>query len=322
MSGVKDLKIFSGTALPVFPRRIGSGGGGGFSAARHYRFSDGEIGLSIDESVRGADVFVVQPTSSPTNDNLFELLIMIDAFRRASASRINVVTPYFGYARQDRKSKPREPITAKLVANLLTHSGADRVITADLHAGQIQGFFDIPVDHLTGMPLLASHFKERLEPELQRGEVVVVSPDVGGVVRARRFAVMLNTDLAIVDKRRSYEVANYCEVMDIIGEVRGKTAILVDDIIDTAGTICNAAAGLKERGCRTVYACATHSVLSGPAMERIAKSEIEKLVFSDTIPIPESKRSEKVQQLSIAPLFAEAILRVHSDRSVSSLFDK
>jgi ribose-phosphate pyrophosphokinase len=280
------------------------------------------MGLSVDESVRGSDVFVIQPTCYPANDNLMELLIMVDAFKRASASRINVVTPYFGYARQDRKTKPRDPITAKLIANLITNSGADRVITTDLHAGQIQGFFDIPVDHLTGMPLLASYFKEALENELKKGEVIVVSPDVGGVVRARHFAVMLKTDLAIVDKRRSYEVANFCEVMDIIGEVNGKTAILVDDIIDTAGTICNAAAGLKQRGCKAVYACATHAVLSGPALKRINSSEIDHVVFSDTIPLSESKSSERLIQLSIAPLFAEAILRVHSDRSVSSLFEK
>lgn len=318
---MKDLKIFSGTAHPDFAKRICSELGVRLSAARHYRFSDGELGLSLDESVRGADVFVVQPTCEPANDNLIQLLIMSDAFKRASAYRVNAVIPYFGYARQDRKTKPREPITAKLVANLLTHSGVDRVITADLHAGQIQGFFDIPVDHLTGMPLLASYFRDSLSEEIPKGEVVVVSPDVGGVSRARSFAIMLKSDLAIVDKRRSHEVANVSEVMDIIGEVEGKTAILVDDIIDTAGTICNAAAGLKERGCRRVFACATHAVLSGPAMERIEKSVIEKLIFSDTIPMPEAKRSSRVQQLSIAPLFAEAIMRVHSERSVSSLFD-
>ena len=318
---MKDLKIFSGTAHPDFAKRICSELGVRLSAARHYRFSDGELGLSLDESVRGADVFVVQPTCEPANDNLIQLWIMSDAFKRASAYRVNAVIPYFGYARQDRKTKPREPITAKLVANLLTHSGVDRVITADLHAGQIQGFFDIPVDHLTGMPLLASYFRDSLSEEIPKGEVVVVSPDVGGVSRARSFAIMLKSDLAIVDKRRSHEVANVSEVMDIIGEVEGKTAILVDDIIDTAGTICNAAAGLKERGCRRVFACATHAVLSGPAMERIEKSVIEKLIFSDTIPMPEAKRSSKVQQLSIAPLFAEAIMRVHSERSVSSLFD-
>lgn len=318
---MKDLKIFSGTAHPDFAKRICSELGVRLSAARHYRFSDGELGLSLDESVRGADVFVVQPTCESANDNLIQLLIMSDAFKRASAYRVNAVIPYFGYARQDRKTKPREPITAKLVANLLTHSGVDRVITADLHAGQIQGFFDIPVDHLTGMPLLASYFRDSLSEEIPKGEVVVVSPDVGGVSRARSFAIMLKSDLAIVDKRRSHEVANVSEVMDIIGEVEGKTAILVDDIIDTAGTICNAAAGLKERGCRRVFACATHAVLSGPAMERIEKSVIEKLIFSDTIPMPEAKRSSRVQQLSIAPLFAEAIMRVHSERSVSSLFD-
>ncbi|CAM1381634.1 ribose-phosphate diphosphokinase [Fretibacterium fastidiosum] len=318
---MKDLKIFSGTAHPDFAKRICSELGVRLSAARHYRFSDGELGLSLDESVRGADVFVVQPTCEPANDNLIQLWIMSDAFKRASAYRVNAVIPYFGYARQDRKTKPREPITAKLVANLLTHSGVDRVITADLHAGQIQGFFDIPVDHLTGMPLLASYFRDSLSEEIPKGEVVVVSPDVGGVSRARSFAIMLKSDLAIVDKRRSHEVANVSEVMDIIGEVEGKTAILVDDIIDTAGTICNAAAGLKERGCRRVFACATHAVLSGPAMERIEKSVIEKLIFSDTIPMPEAKRSSRVQQLSIAPLFAEAIMRVHSERSVSSLFD-
>ena len=321
MSGMKDLKIFSGTAHPDFAKRVCSELGVRLSAARHYHFSDGELGLSIDESVRGADVFVVQPTCDPTNDNLMQLLIMTDAFKRASAYRVNAVIPYFGYARQDRKTKPREPITAKLVANLLSHSGVDRVISADLHAGQIQGFFDIPVDHLTGVPFLASYFRDNLAEEIRKNEVIVVSPDVGGVSRARSFAIMLKADLAIVDKRRSHEVANVSEVMDIIGEVEGKTAILVDDIIDTAGTICNAAAGLKERGCRTVYACATHAVLSGPAMERIEKSQIEKLIFSDTIPLTEAKRTEKVQQLSIAPLFAEAIMRVHSERSVSSLFD-
>ena len=320
-SGRKDLKIFSGTAHPDFASRICASLGVPLSADKLFRFSDGEIGLSLDESVRGADVFLVQPTSAPANENLMELLIMTDALKRASAHHVNAVIPYFGYARQDRKAKPREPITAKLIANLLTHSGVDRVITADLHAGQIQGFFDIPVDHLTGMPLLASYFRETLKDELARGEVVVVSPDVGGVARARKFAVMLNTDLAIVDKRRSHEVANVSEVMDIIGDVEGRTAILVDDIIDTAGTICNAAHGLMERGCKTIYACATHSVLSGPAMERIGNSSIKKVIFSDTIPLAESKHATKIEQLSIAPLFAEAIKRVHVERSVSTLFE-
>jgi len=318
----RELKIFSGTAHPAFARRICSELGIELATAKHFRFSDGEIGLSIEESVRGADVFVIQPTCNPVNENLVELLIMIDALRRASAYRINVVIPYFGYARQDRKTKPRDPISAKLMANLLAGTGADRVISADLHAGQIQGFFDIPVDHLTGMPLLGSYFRDAIVQSSQTcGSLVVVSPDVGGVVRARKFAGILKADLAIVDKRRSHEVANLCEVMDIIGDVSGKTAVLVDDIIDTAGTICNAAALIKERGAVQVFACATHGVLSGPALDRLEQSKIDQVVLTDTIPLPESKKSDKIIQLSIAPLFAEAILRVHSDRSVSSLFD-
>ncbi|MDI9370434.1 MAG: ribose-phosphate pyrophosphokinase [Synergistaceae bacterium] len=315
-----ELTVFSGTAHPAFAKRICSELGIEQSKAKHYRFSDGEIGLSIEESVRGADVFVVQPTCNPVNENLVELLIMIDALRRASSFRINVVIPYFGYARQDRKTKPRDPISAKLIANLLTEAGATRVISADLHAGQLQGFFDIPVDNLTGIALLARYFKEILSRSVI-ATPVVVAPDVGGVVRARKFAGMLKTDLAVVDKRRSHEVANLCEVMDVIGDVDGKTAILVDDIIDTAGTICNAAALLKERGAVKVYACATHGVLSGPALERLEYSEIDEVVLTDTIPLPESKKSAKIVQLSIAPLFAEVILRIHNDRSVSSLFD-
>jgi ribose-phosphate pyrophosphokinase len=315
-----ELKILTGTAHPSFAQRICSELGIELSRAKHYRFSDGEIGLSIDESVRGADVFLIQPTCNPVNENLMELFIMLDALKRASAYRINVVIPYFGYARQDRKSKPRDPISAKLMANLLTEAGADRVITADLHAGQIQGFFDIPVDHLTGMPLLASYFKENVAPGLS-APLVVVAPDVGGMVRARKFAGQLKADLAVVDKRRSHEAANFCEVMDIIGDVEGKTVVLVDDIIDTAGTICNAAALIKERGAVRVYTCATHGVLSGPALERLESSGISEVILTDTIPLPESKKSAKIVQLSIAPLFAEAILRVHSDRSVSRLFD-
>ena len=291
------------------------------SDLKHYKFADGELGVSLNDSVRGADVFIVQPTCNPVNDNIMQLLIMTDAMKRASAHYVNAVIPYFGYARQDRKAKPREPITAKLIANLLVHGGIDRVITADLHAGQIQGFFDIPVDHLTGMKLLAGHFKTQLYEELSRGEVVVVSPDVGGVARARKFAVMLNTDIAIVDKRRSYDVQNVSEVMDIVGNIKGRIAILVDDIIDTAGTICHAADGLKERGCSRVLACATHAVLSDPAVERIEACAIERLVFSDTIPIPPEKRSAKIEQLSIAPMFAEAIRRVHEEISISSMSD-
>ena len=321
MSRGNGLKIFSGTAHPEFSQRISKEICVPLSDLKHYRFSDNEIGVSLNESVRGADVYLIQPTCSPANENLMQLLIMADAAKRDSAHYVNAVIPYFGYARQDRKAKPREPITAKLVANILTHGGIDRIITADLHAGQLQGFFDIPVDHLTGMKLLAEYFKKNLAEELNAGKVVVVSPDAGGVARARRFAVMLDVDIAIVDKRRSYDVANVSEVMDIVGNIKGRTAILVDDIIDTAGTICHAAHGLIERGCEKVYACATHAVLSGPAMERINKSKIEKLVFTDTIPIPEEKKSEKILQLSIAPLFAEAIKRVHLEEPISDMFD-
>jgi ribose-phosphate pyrophosphokinase len=245
---------------------------------------------------------------------------MIDALHRASAYRINVVTPYFGYARQDRKTKAREPITSKLVANLIEKAGADRLVVADLHAGQIQGFFDRPVDHLTGIPLLASYFKENLKEAFEQQKIAVISPDIGGVVRARRFAVKLNADLAIVDKRRSHEVANFCEVMEIIGDVRGKVAILVDDIVDTAGTMVNAARALLERGAERVYACATHGVLSGKAIENLRNSPIHQLVLTDTIPLPEEKKLDNITVLSIAPLFAEAINRIHSDHSVSILF--
>lgn len=319
-SKLRELKIFSGTAHPQFTRSICENLGVGVATANLFRFSDGEIGVSVEESVRGADVYVVQPTCDPVNENLMELLVMIDVMRRASAYRVNVVTPYFGYARQDRKTKAREPITAKLVANLIEKAGADRVIAADLHAGQIQGFFDIPVDHLTGIPLLAAYFREALKNDLEKDRIVVISPDIGGVVRARRFAVHLNADLAIVDKRRSHEVANFSEVMEIIGDVNGKIAILVDDIIDTAGTMVQAAEALLSRGAKKVLACATHGVLSGPAIERIRKSPIHQMVLANTIPLPEEKILDKITVLSIAPLFAEAISRIHSDHSVSILF--
>ena len=273
------------------------------------------------ESVRGADVYVVQPTCEPANEHLIELLIIVDALRRASAYRVNLVMPYFGYARQDRKTRSREPITAKLIANLLEKAGADRVISADLHAGQIQGFFDIPVDHLTGGPLLASYFRRVLKSEAEAGLVSVVSPDIGGVVRARKFAEQIgNADLAIVDKRRSHEVANTCEVMEIIGNVEGKTAVLVDDIIDTAGTMVKAAEALKERGAKEVYACATHAVLSGPAIDRLKASCIKQVILTDTIPLSDEKRFDKITVLPIAPLFAEALRRIHSEHSVSILF--
>lgn len=317
----RKLMIFSGTAHRAFADKICSELDVPLCRASHFRFSDGEIGLSIEESVRGADVFVVQPTCYPVNENLMELLIMVDALKRASAYRINLVIPYFGYARQDRKTKARDPISGKLVANLLETAGAHRVISADLHADQIQGFFDIPVDHLMGVPLLASYFKKQLAEDLEDRKVTVVAPDVGGVVRARKFAVLLNSDLAIVDKRRSHEVANYCEVMAVIGDVSGKVAILVDDIIDTAGTIVNAAKALKERGASKVYCCATHGILSGPAVERLASDEVDGVILTDSIKLPDERKLDKITQLSIAPLFAEAIRRVHVDSSVSSLFD-
>jgi ribose-phosphate pyrophosphokinase len=317
---LRELKVFSGSAHPEFTRSICENLGVGVATANIFRFSDGEIGLSVEESVRGADVYVVQPTCEPVNENLMELLIMIDAMRRASAYRVNVVTPYFGYARQDRKSKARDPITAKLVANLIEKAGADRVLAADLHAGQLQGFFDIPVDHLTGIPLLAAYFRDALKKELEQDSLVVIPPDIGAVTRARRFAVPLNADLAIVDKRRSHEVANFSEVMEVIGDVSGKTAVLVDDIIDTAGTMVQAAEAVLARGAKKVYACATHGVLSGPAIERISRSPIHQVVLTNTIPLQEEKRIDKITVLSIAPLFAEAISRIHSDHSVSILF--
>jgi ribose-phosphate pyrophosphokinase len=319
-SKLRELKVFSGGAHPEFTRSICENLGVGVATANIFRFSDGEIGLSVEESVRGADVYVIQPTCEPVNENLMELLIMIDAMRRASAYRVNVVTPYFGYARQDRKSKARDPITAKLVANLIEKAGADRVLAADLHAGQLQGFFDIPVDHLTGIPLLAAYFRDALKKELEQDSLVVIPPDIGAVTRARRFAVPLNADLAIVDKRRSHEVANFSEVMEVIGDVSGKTAVLVDDIIDTAGTMVQAAEAVLARGAKKVYACATHGVLSGPAIERISRSPIHQVVLTNTIPLQEEKRIDKITVLSIAPLFAEAISRIHSDHSVSILF--
>lgn len=321
-AGLRDVKIFSGSANPKFAEDICKNLGTPLSSSKLFKFSDGEIGVSIEESVRGADVFVVQPTCEPANENLMELFVIIDALKRASAYRVNLVMPYFGYARQDRKTRSREPITAKLVSNLLETAGADRVISADLHAAQIQGFFDIPVDHLTCGTLLASYFKKKLAAEIENDDVMVVSPDIGGVVRARKFAEHIgdNIDLAIVDKRRSHEIANFCEVMEIIGDVNGKEVVLVDDIIDTAGTIVQAAAALKDRGAKSVYACASHAVLSGPAIDRLKNSCIEELVLTDTIPLSEEKQIDKIQVVSMAPLFAEAIRRIHSEHSVSILF--
>lgn len=320
-AGMREVKVFSGSAHQQFAEDICVSLGVPCSASKLFRFSDGEIGVSIEESVRGADIYVVQPTCEPANEHLVELLIIIDALKRASAYRINLVIPYFGYARQDRKTRSREPITAKLIANLLVKAGADRVISADLHAGQIQGFFDIPVDHLTGGPLLCSYFRQHLKKEAEAGCLTVVSPDIGGVVRARKFAELIgNAELAIVDKRRSHEVANICEVMEIIGNIEGKTAILVDDIIDTAGTIVQAAEALIQRGAKEVYACCTHAVLSGPAIDRLKNSLIKEVVVTDTIPLSKDKMFDKITVLSIAPLFAEALRRIHSEHSVSILF--
>lgn len=278
------------------------------------KFSDGETQISIEESVRGCDVYVIQSTSNPVNENLMELYILIDALKRASAATINIVMPYYGYARQDRKARSREPITSKLVANLMETAGADRIITLDLHAPQIQGFFDVPIDHLQAVPILSDYFAEK---DLEN--LVIVSPDHGGVIRARRMADRLKAPLGIIDKRRPSP--NVAEVMNIIGDVEGKTAIIIDDIIDTAGTIKLAADALIEKGAREVYACCTHPVLSGPAIERIEDSKIKELVVTNTIVLDESKTIDKITQLSVASLIGEAIKRVNRDESVSILFE-
>lgn len=280
------------------------------------KFSDGEIYVNTNETVRGSDVFIVQSTSDPVNDNLMELLIMIDAFKRASAGRITAVIPYYGYARQDRKAKARDPISAKLVADLIASAGADRVLTMDLHAPQIQGFFNIPVDHLLGVPRLYPYYNKKFKDEKEN--VVVVSPDFGSVTRARNFTRGFVSPIAIVDKRRPKP--NVSEVMNIIGDIKDKKIILVDDMIDTAGTICHAAEALIDRGAIEVYACCTHPVLSGPAIERIKNSPIKELVVLDTIALPEEKRIDKIKILSTADLFAEAIKRIYADISVSPLF--
>lgn len=322
LSSEKEIVILSGTAHPEFAEKICQELGVRLRKVHHFSFADGEVGFSIDESVRGDDVFVVQPTCKPVNDNLMELLVMVDALRRASADRINLVIPYFGYARQDRKAKGREPISAKLVANMIEHAGAHRVVTADLHAGQIQGFFDIPVDHLLGVPLLASWFKSNVISDQCSDNFVVVSPDAGGVVRARKLATLLKTEISIVDKRRRHDMANVCEVMEIIGtDVKGKTCILIDDMIDTAGTIVNAARALKGLGAAKVYCSATHGLLSGPAIDRLSDEAVDSVVLTDTIPLPAGRKLDKMVQVSMAPLFAEAIRRIYCDSSVSSLFD-
>lgn len=314
----KNIKIFSGNAHPALAMQIASALGLTLGKATINTFSDGEISVSMGESVRGSDVFLVQPTCEPVNNNLMELLIMIDACRRASAGRITAVIPYYGYARQDRKSKARDPISAKLVADLITSAGADRVLTMDLHASQIQGFFNIPVDNLLGTSVLIPYMAGKFG--CSRDDVVIVSPDLGSVSRARKFTEKLDMPLAIIDKRRPK--ANVSEVMNIIGDVHGKKVILVDDLIDTAGTLVHAANALVEKGGATeIYACATHGVLSGPAIERIENSPIKELTLLDTIALPQNKQIEKINILPVAPMLTEAIARIYEEISVSTLFD-
>lgn len=310
-----NLKIFALSSNRPLAQKIADQVGVELGKVSVTHFSDGEIKINIDESIRGDHVYIVQSTSYPVNDNLMELLIMIDALRRASAKTINVVLPYYGYARQDRKAQSREPITAKLVANMITQAGADRVLTLDLHAAQIQGFFDIPVDHLLGAPLLANYF---LENNFKDKDIVVVSPDHGGVTRARKLAEFLHAPIAIIDKRRPK--ANVAEVMNIIGDVKGKVAVLIDDMIDTAGTITLAAQAIKDAGALEVYACCTHPVLSGPALDRLNASVIKEVVVTDSIQVPEEKTGGKIVQVSVDQLMAEAIKRIHENRSVSPLF--
>lgn len=309
------LKIFSLNSNRALAEEIAKEVGIELGKSSVTHFSDGEIQINIEESIRGCHVYVIQSTSYPVNQNLMELLIMIDALKRASAATINIVMPYYGYARQDRKARSREPITAKLVANLIETAGATRMITLDMHAPQIQGFFDIPIDHLNAVRLLSKYFGERH----LGNDLVIVSPDHGGVTRARKMADRLKAPIAIIDKRRPRP--NVAEVMNIVGNVEGKVCILIDDIIDTAGTITLAADALKNAGATQVYACCTHPVLSGPAMERIDQSPIEKLVVTNSIALPEEKWIDKMEQLSVAPLLGEAIVRVHENASVSSLFE-
>lgn len=312
---LNHMKLISGTANPELAQKISEYLATPLVQTKITRFSDGEIFVEIKENVRGADVFIIQPTCPPVNENLVELLIMVDAARRASARRITAVIPYYGYARQDRKTAPRTPITAKLVANVIVVAGARRVLTMDLHAGQIQGFFDIPVDHLYAMPVFLEYLKDKFRGE----EIVIVSPDAGGVERAREYAKRLNATMAIVDKRRPRP--NESEVMNIIGDVKDKIAVIIDDMIDTAGTICKAASAIMDRGAKEVYAVATHPVLSGPAVERLAQSPIKEVVVSDTIPLrEEAQRVDKIKVLSVSKLLGEAIRRIHTDDSISSLF--
>jgi ribose-phosphate pyrophosphokinase len=315
MRGDHGLRIFTGNANPTLAANIAAELDTPLGEISVKQFSDGEIFVKIEESARGQDIFIVQPTCSPVNDNMMELLIMIDAFRRASARRITVVLPYYGYARQDKKIKPREPVTARLVANLITQAGASRVLCLDLHAGQIQGFFDLPVDHLYAGPLIADHLKAE---GLYDGNTVVVSPDVGGVARARALAEHLKTSIAIIAKRRPQP--NQVEIMEIIGNVSGKVCIMIDDMIDTGGSIVQGAEALMDRGATAVHACCTHAILSGTAIHRVDCSPLRSLVVTDTIPLPETKRHPKINVISVAPLLADAIIRIHEDNSVSELF--
>lgn len=314
----KGIKVFAANSNLDVAKRIANALKLPLGKAEVKTFSDGEISVSLNESVRGSDCFIIQSTCNPVNQNLMELLIMIDAMKRASAARITAVIPYFGYARQDRKAKARDPISAKLVADIITTAGADRVLTMDLHAPQIQGFFNIPVDHLVGSPLLASFIKNKISSN--KDDYVVVSPDLGSVTRVRTFASRLALPIAIIDKRR--QRANVSEVMNIIGDVKDKKVILVDDMIDTAGTLCNAANAVIEKGgAKEVFACATHAVLSGPAIERIKNSPIKELYLLDTIPIPKENFIDKFNILSVASLFAEAIERIYEDVPVSPMFN-
>lgn len=307
------IKVFSGNANPVMALEIAEYLKMPLSQAEVKKFSDGEIFVEIKENVRGADVFVVQPTCTPVNDNLMELVIMVDALRRASARRITAVVPYYGYARQDRKVAPRVPISAKVVAEMFMAVGVRRVLCMDLHAGQIQGFFNIPVDHLYAAPVILEYIKDKFK------DVVMVSPDAGGVERTRAFAKRLDAGLAIIDKRR--DRPNECEAMHVIGDVAGKTAILLDDMVDTAGTLCNGAATLMKHGAKEVHACCSHPVLSGPAVERLAKSEISSLVVTNSIPLRgDALNCEKIKVLSVSKLLAQAIDCIHTEGSISSLF--
>ena len=315
----ENIKIFCGNSSPEFAKNICKDLGVDLGKAEVKTFADGEASVSLLETVRGADVFLVQSTCKPVNDHLMELLVMCDACRRASAGRITAVIPYFGYARQDRKAKSRDPISAKLVANMITAAGADRVLTMDLHAAQIQGFFDIPLDHLLGNPTFVDYYLAKFpETEYDHDDFVVVSPDVGSVGRARAFAAKVHMGLAIVDKRR--QKANVCEVMNVIGDVKGKTCILFDDMVDTAGSLCNAAKALTERGAKEVYACATHGVLSGPAYDRIEESPIKEMVFLNTIPEVRNTASGKLKFLDVSHVFARAIEHIHGGTSIADLF--